>query len=32
LPLQADWRDFVLFFPPDKPIEVSLRDLRFFIV
>jgi len=32
LPTQADWRDFVLFFPPDKPIEIILRDLRFFIV
>jgi len=32
LPQQADWRDFVLFFPHDKPLQVTLRDLRFFIV
>jgi len=32
LPLQAPWRDFVMFFPHDKPIDLTLRDLRFFIV
>lgn len=32
LPAQAPWRDFVLFLPPDRPVEATLRDLRFFIV
>ena len=32
LPRQAPWRDFVMFFPNDKPIDLTLRDLRFFIV
>lgn len=31
-PQQAPWRDFVMFFPNDKPTDLTLRDLRFFIV
>jgi hypothetical protein len=32
LPAQALWRDFVLFLPPDRPVEATLQDLRLFIV
>lgn len=32
LPTQAPWRDFILFLPPDRPVEATLLDLRFFIV
>lgn len=32
LPAQAPWRDFVLFLPPDRPTDLTLLDLRFFIV
>jgi len=32
LPKQAEWRDFILFLPADRPLALNLRDLRFFIV
>ncbi|GGO30449.1 hypothetical protein GCM10010991_15320 [Gemmobacter aquaticus] len=31
LPIQAQWRDLVLFFRPG-PLEIELLDLRFFVV
>lgn len=31
LPLQAQWRDLILFFRPG-PLEIEILDLRFFVV
>jgi hypothetical protein len=30
LPLQAPWREFILFLPPDRDLRLSLHDLRIF--
>lgn len=32
LPIRADWREFLLFLPPSRPITLALHTLRLFTV
>ncbi|MFT7058418.1 MAG: hypothetical protein ACJASV_000919 [Pseudorhodobacter sp.] len=32
LPLQAPWREMILFLPPDQSFDWALQDLRFFVL